>query len=163
MVLKTGSRAERAANQNNLLEGCENMAYSGFLIKVGNYTIPTTKFIRAESYSVYANMQDLNPYTDANGYEHREAVELKAVKVEFETPAMLTNTEFAELMSNIRTNYILDRERSLYLTAYIPEYDSYVTQKAYLADFTPKMYGIFDGVIRYSPIRLAFIGGVYDG
>lgn len=139
------------------------MAYSGFLIKVGDYVISAKRFIRAESYKVYANMQDLNPYTDANGYAHREAVELKAIKVEFETPAMLTNTEFAELMSNIRANYISDRERSLYLTAYIPEYDSYVTQKAYLADFQPGMYGIFGGVIRYSPIRLAFIGGVYDG
>ncbi len=139
------------------------MSYSGFLVNVGNYIIPTTKFIRAESYSVYANMQDLNPYTDANGYAHREAVELKAIKVEFETPAMLTNTEFEELMSNIRANYISSRERSLYLTAYIPEYDSYVTQKAYMADFQPKIYGIFDGVIKYSPVRLAFIGGVYDG
>lgn len=139
------------------------MSYSGFLVKVGNYIIPANKFIRAESYSVYANMQDLNPYTDANGYAHREAVELKAIKVEFETPAMLTNAEFEELMSNIRANYISSRERSLYLTAYIPEYDSYVTQKAYMADFQPKIYGIFDGVIKYSPVRLAFIGGVYDG
>lgn len=139
------------------------MSYSGFLVKVGNYIIPANKFIRAESYSVYANMQDLNPYTDANGYAHREAVELKAIKVEFETPAMLTNAEFEELMSNIRANYISSRERSLYLTAYIPEYDSYVTQKAYMADFQPKIYGIFDNVIKYSPVRLAFIGGVYDG
>ena len=139
------------------------MSYSGFLIKVGNYTIPTNKFIKAESYSVYANMQDLNPYTDANGYLHREAVELKAIKVEFETPPLLTNAEFAELMSNIRQNYISERERSLYLTAYIPEYDSYVTQRGYLADFTPQIYGIFNGVIRYNAIKFSIIGGVYDG
>lgn len=139
------------------------MPYSGFLVKVGNYIIPANKFIRAESYSAYANMQDLNPYTDANGYAHREAVELKAIKVEFETPAMLTNTEFEELMSNIRANYIVPGERSFYLTAYIPEYDSYVTQRAYMADFTPQMYSTAGGIIRYNPVRLAFIGGVYDG
>ena len=139
------------------------MSYSGFLVKVGNYIIPANKFIRAESYSAYANMQDLNPYTDANGYAHREAVELKAIKVEFETPAMLTNTEFEELMSNIRANYIVPVERSFYLTAYIPEYDSYVTQRAYMADFTPQMYSTAGGIIRYNPVRLAFIGGVYDG
>ena len=139
------------------------MSYSGFLAKVGNYIIPANKFIRAESYSAYANMQDLNPYTDANGYAHREAVELKAIKVEFETPAMLTNTEFEELMSNIRANYIVPGERSFYLTAYIPEYDSYVTQRAYMADFTPQMYSTAGGIIRYNPVRLAFIGGVYDG
>lgn len=34
------------------------------------------------------NMQDVDDYTDANGYLHRNAVELK---VEFETRAMLTN------------------------------------------------------------------------
>ena len=139
------------------------MPYSGFLVKVGNYIIPANKFIRAESYSAYANMQDLNPYTDANGYAHREAVELKAIKVEFETPAMLTNTEFEELMSNIRANYIVPGERSFYLTAYMPEYDSYVTQRAYMADFTPQMYSTAGGIIRYNPVRLAFIGGVYDG
>lgn len=139
------------------------MSYSGFLIKVGNYTIPTNKFIKAESYSVYANMQDLNPYTDANGYLHREAVELKAIKVEFETPAMLTNQDFSELMYNIRQNYIIEREKSLYVTAYIPEYDSYVTQRGYLADFTPQIYGIFNGVIKYNPIKFSIVGGVYDG
>lgn len=138
------------------------MAYSGFLLKIGNYTFPT-KYIKAESYSVYANMQDLNPYTDANGYLHREAVELKAIKVEFETPAMLTNQDFSELMYNIRQNYIIEREKSLYVTAYIPEYDSYVTQRGYLADFTPQIYGIFNGVIKYNPIKFSIVGGVYDG
>lgn len=138
------------------------MAYSGFLLKIGNYTFPT-KYIKAESYSAYANMQDLNPYTDANGYAHREAVELKAIKVEFETPAMLTNKDFSELMYNIRQNYIIEREKSLYVTAYIPEYDSYVTQRGYLADFTPQIYGIFNGVIKYNPIKFSIVGGVYDG
>ena len=76
---------------------------------------------------------------------------------------MLTNTEFEELMSNIRANYIVPGERSFYLTAYIPEYDRYVTQRAYMADFTPQMYSTAGGIIRYNPVRLAFIGGVYDG
>ena len=49
------------------------MAYSGFLLKIGNYTFPQ-KYIKAESYSAYVNMQDLDPWTDANGYLHREAV-----------------------------------------------------------------------------------------
>ena len=73
------------------------MAYSGFLIKIGDYTIPT-KYIKAESYSAYVNMQDIDDYTDANGYEHRNSVELKAEKIEFETPAMLTNKTFTNLM-----------------------------------------------------------------
>ena len=139
------------------------MAYSGWLVKVGDYIIPADKFIKAESYSAYVNMQDLDPWTDANGYVHREAVELKAAKVEFETPAMLTNITFSELMQNIQSNYTVPKARQLILTAYIPEYDDYVTQTAYLADFQPQIYSTSGGIIRYNSVRLSFIGGVYDG
>ena len=86
------------------------MAYSGFLLKIGNYTFPQ-KYIKAESYSAYVNMQDLDPWTDANGFLHREAVELKALKVEFETPAMLTNVELTEIMNNIKANYTIEKAR----------------------------------------------------
>ncbi len=137
------------------------MAYSGFLIKIGDYIIPA-KYIKAESYSAYVNMQDVDDYTDANGYEHRNAVELKAEKIEFETPAMLTNTTFTDLISNIQANYVNANERGVYITAYIPEYDDYITQYGYLADFEPTIYGVFKGTIKYNSIRLAFIGGVAD-
>lgn len=139
------------------------MAYSGFLIKIGDYTIPANKFIKAESYSPYVNMQDLDDWPDANGFLHREAVELKALKVEFETPAMLTNTELTELMTNIKANFTNAKGRECMITAYIPEYDDYVTQLGYMADFQPQIYGTYGGVIHYNPIRLAFIGGVYNG
>ena len=139
------------------------MAYSGFLVKAGDYIIPAKQYIKADSYSVYSNMQDLDSYPDANGYLHREALDLKAVKVEFETPAMLTNAQFANLMKKIRENYTIPKARQLILTAYVPEYDDYVTQTVYLADFTPSIYSTAGGIIRYKPVRLAFIGGVYDG
>ena len=108
-------------------------------------------------------MQDLEPWTDANGYDHREAVDLKALKVEFETSAMLTNNAFTELKTNISKNFTVPKTRQCMVTAYIPEYDDYVTQTAYLADFTPQMYGTYNGVIHYKPVRLVFIGGVYSG
>lgn len=146
-----------------VFKGVSIMAYSGWLIKIGNYTIPTDKFIKADSYSPYINMQDIDDYTDANGYLHRNAVELKALKVEFETPAMLTNAEFSELMRNIKNNFTVPVKRQCLITAYIPEYDDYITQTGYMADFTPKIYGNYGGIIRYNPIRLAFIGGVYNG
>lgn len=138
------------------------MAYSGFLLKIGNYEFPQ-KYIKAESYSAYVNMQDLDPWTDANGYLHREAIELKALKVEFETPTMLTNANLAEIMNNIRANYTVPKARQALITAYIPEYDGYVTQTGYMADFTPTVYGTYGGIIRYNPIRFAFIGGIYNG
>lgn len=134
--------------------------YQGYLIKVGDYTIPANKFIKADSYIPYVNMQDLDPWTDADGYLHRNAVELKAMKIEFETPALLTNEEFEELMSNIRRNYTDATARECIVEAFIPEYNDYVTQKCYLADFTPQIYSSYDGILRYNPIRFAFIGGL---
>jgi hypothetical protein len=47
-------------------------------------------------------MQDLDAWTDENGYVHREPVDLKAFKVEFETKNMLTDKVFSEIMKNIR-------------------------------------------------------------
>lgn len=137
------------------------MAYSGWLVKVGDYIIESKKYIRAESYSAYVNMQDVDPLTDANGYVHRNTVELKAMKIEFETPFLL-QSDFNTLMTNIRKKYTVPKARQFLLTAYIPEYDEYMTQTAYLADFQPQIYGNYGGIIRYNPMRLAFIGGVYD-
>ena len=134
--------------------------YQGYLIKVGDYTIPTNKFIKADSYLPYVNMQDLDLWTDADGYLHRNAVELKAMKIEFETPALLTNDEFEEFMSNIRRNYTNETARECMVEAFIPEYNDYVTQKCYLADFTPQIYGNYDGILRYNSVRFAFIGGL---
>lgn len=139
------------------------MAYNGFLLKIGDYEISAKKYIAANTYSAYVNMQDVDAYTDANGYVHRNAVDLKALKVEFETPAMLTNKELSAFLANIKRNYIVEKERRVQISAYIPELDEYVTQTGYLADFQPTIYGTYGGVIRYNPIRFAFIGGVYDG
>ena len=49
------------------------MAYSGFLIKVGNYTVPF-RYIEAKKYKCGIKGQDLNSYRDANGVLHREAL-----------------------------------------------------------------------------------------
>ena len=65
------------------------MAYAGYLLKIGTYQIPHS-IIRAESYKAYVNMQDLDSYTDADGYLHRFPVVLKVAKVELETKPLLT-------------------------------------------------------------------------
>lgn len=135
------------------------MAYNGYLLKIGNYVVPHD-VIRADTYSAYINMQDVDPWTDADGYVHRNAVELKASKVEFETVPMLTNKTFTEFMKRIRENFVSSIDKSVMMEAYIPETDSYVTQKGYMVDITPKIYGIFDGVVYYNPVRFAFVGGV---
>lgn len=153
------------------------LAYEGWLIRVARtpsdkigefYNIPI-KYIAAESYSAYVNMQDVDTWPDANGYQHRDAVELKALKVEFETRAMMTNITFSELMRNIAAQYNVPKARQFYMQAYVPEYDNYFEwQMGYLADFQPQMYYAENSlkknpIIQYNPIRLAFIGGVYRG
>lgn len=138
------------------------MSYSGYLIKIGDYKIPH-KYIKADSYQAYVNMQDLEPWTDTNGYLHREkTVSLKALKVEFDTPAMLTNKQFEDdLIANIRKQFVKEVGKECYITAYIPELGKYVTQYGYMADFTPQMYRVSGNTIWYDSTRLAFVGGVY--
>ena len=135
------------------------MAYSGFLLKIGDWVFPES-LMAANSYSPYVNMQDVDPWTDENGELHRNPIDLKALKVEFETKNMLTSTQFAEIMRNIRANYVSEKGRSCFITAYIPEYDDYVTQYGYLADFQPQIYSTGGGIVKYNSIRFAFIGGV---
>lgn len=133
------------------------MAYAGYLIKVGNYTIPLS-MIRADSYSAFMSITDLDSFVDANGYLHRNALEHVANKIEFETRAMLSHTEFASLMANIRSQFTVPRERKASVTCYVPEIDTYVTQDMYMPDIKPSMYLASATEIQYNPVRLAFIG-----
>lgn len=132
--------------------------YQGWLIKVGNYIIPTDKFIKFNSYSVFESVADLDSYRDSNGYLHRNALAHRSLKVEFETPPMLTDLDMAVLMANIRANYVKPAERKATVTVYNPESDSYITQDMYMPDITYSIYGNYGGRIHYNAIRLAFIG-----
>ena len=133
------------------------MAYNGFLIKVGNYTIPF-KYMKADSYTAYRSIQDLDSYRDANGVLHRTALTHVPNKVEFETPAMLTDKTFSELMYNVQANFTNANERKASVTMYVPETNEYVTQDMYMPDITPKIYHADSKKIQYDSIRLAFIG-----
>lgn len=135
------------------------MAFQGYLVKVGDYVIPF-KYIRFDSYSVFMSIADLDSYRDGNGILHRNALEHVSNKCEFETPAMLTNEEFAELMGHIRDNYTIVGERRAIVELYIPEIDDYVTQDMYMPDIKPSIYRYNKdtGKLQYNPIRLAFIG-----
>lgn len=135
------------------------MAYKGYLLKIGNYTFPH-EYIQADTYSAYVNMQDVDPWTDGDCLLHRNAVELKALKVEFNLVPQLTNAQLSKIMGQIKANYTNEQARECMVTAYIPELDDYVTQKSYRVDIKPQIYGIFDGVIKYDEIRVAIVGGV---
>lgn len=131
--------------------------YQGYLIKVGNYTIPLS-LIRADSYIVFQSITDLDSFVDADGYLHRNALDHTANKVEFETVPQMNNTEFAALMQNIRSQYTVPKERKASVTCYIPETDNYETQDMYMPDIKPQIYLASATEIKYDAVRLAFIG-----
>lgn len=133
------------------------MAYQGYLIRVGSYTIPLS-LIRAETYTVFMSITDLDSYVDANGLLHRNALDHIANKVEFETVPLLDNTQFADLMNNLYANMTIQKERKASVTLYIPEKDAYVTQDMYMPDIKPTLYYADDSKIQYNQVRLAFIG-----
>ena len=134
-------------------------SYRGYLLKIGTYTFPRNK-IKAESYHAYVNSQDYEPWTDAKGYLHRDAVDLKALKVEFDTVAMMNDTELDTIMAGIYGQMTSQAENRVVIEAYIPQLRDYVTQTGYMVDIDPTMYYADDNKIQYEPIHFTFIGGV---
>lgn len=134
------------------------MAYNGYLVKVGTYTIPF-KFIKYETFQAVWEVVDFDSYRDADGELHRDAVsERRIMKVEWETPDM-SDSEIRTLISNIQSQFISDVAKSCNVTAYMPEEGEYKTDKCYLTsdvNFSIR-YADANG-IRYNPVRFAFIG-----
>ena len=133
------------------------MAYSGYLIKIGDFEITGEKYIKYSSYSVVRKVQDLDSYRDANGVLHRNALQHTPIVVSFET-RNLNNTELALFLGNIQANYLNELERSVLATVYVPETDSYTSQQKYLAEPEPKIRQINNDVIIYEPLKISFIG-----
>lgn len=110
------------------------MAYNGFLLQVGGYVVPMN-FIKIESYSVTYSTMDLDPYRDANGVLHRNALGHKVGNLVFETPIMYQR-DFAAVMANIRSQYTNAVEKKVSATFYVPELDTYLTQDMYIPDIS---------------------------
>lgn len=133
------------------------MAYQGYLIKVGNYVIPTSA-MRAETYKALYSTLDLDSTRLADGTLNREVLDHHVGKVEFETLPLLDNVQMTSLLSGIQSNYINANEKSANVTFYVPELDSYITQKMYVPDITFTMYYAGQDKIQYEQTRIAFIG-----
>lgn len=139
----------------------------GYLVKIGEgvnaYEIPF-KYIKAETYKCVWSVNDFESYRDANAELHRDSVsDRRVMKVEFETPDMDDNA-FQDLMSHIRAQYIIDGQstavsKTCMVTAYMPEEGEYKTDKCYLtSDVNISIRFADKNKVRYSPVRLAFIG-----
>lgn len=132
------------------------MAYAGYLLKIGNYTIPLS-LIKADSYQAYKSVTDLDSFVDANGVLHRNALSHFGYKCEFETIPMMDNRQFASLMSSIYAQFTDQIERKANCVIYIPETDSYVACEMYMPDIKPQLYYADDSKIQFDAVRFAFI------
>ena len=129
------------------------MAFQGYLIKVGNYTIPLT-YMKLESYkSAPDQRQDLDSYRDADGVLHRNVLPHTATKIEFETPYLFMS-QLQELIQNIRSNFLTSIARDCTLTYYDEETNSYKTGHFYMPGTIE--YNMYNKEI-YAPCRFAFI------
>ena len=133
------------------------MAYGGFLIKVGDYTVPF-RYIEAKKFKCSIKGQDLDSYRDANGILHREALQNVAIKVEWETPNDIDEVALRQLMDSIKAQYSNATEKKVLVTAWMPELGDYVTMDCYLPDIEYTIDYADETTVEYSSFRLAFVG-----
>jgi len=139
------------------------MAYNGYLIKIGktanaiNTEIPLT-FIKAETLDVLWSTTEVDSFRNGNGTLVRNTVlPNKVLKIEFETPD-IDSTDFDSVMSTIRSKFINSDEKDLYVTAWVAELGEYKTDHCYMPDVHVSIRFADANELRYSPVRIAFIG-----
>ena len=144
-------------NNNQVITG-----FQGWLIKVGSglVEIPTT-MIAGETYKISPNQRmEESAERDVTGVLHRETVSNKPVKIEFDTPQMVTNSQVAALNTIFSNAYSNAGERKLLVAYYDPEEDCYKQESCYIPniEFPIRNIDTEAKVITYDSIRYAFIG-----
>lgn len=101
------------------------MAYQGYMLKVGSYTIPLD-YIRLESYKIAPDQrQEFDSYVDGNGFLQRpNVVQHTRTKIEFETP-YLDARKMRALLAGIWNNLTNTLKLECTVTYYDPETDTY--------------------------------------
>lgn len=133
------------------------MAFSGYLIKIGNYDTFFNRYIVSASYKVAKKIIDVDSYRDANGVLHRNAMDHLSYTIEFELKP-LDNVRLETVMSAIRSNFVTAKERKLNVNFYVPEDDAYVTASCYMPDIEYTIDHLTAGKIFYKNVTLKFIG-----
>lgn len=133
------------------------MGYNGYLVRVGAYTIPLG-MIKANSYKITKNSQDLDSYRDANGVLHRNALDRKPDKIEFEIPAGWDDEKKCIFMEHIRNQYVDVKERKVIASYYDVETGEYEESEMYIPDITWTIKSVINGKIMYDSARFALIG-----
>ena len=153
------------------------MAYAGYIVKVGSYTIPNS-YIAYESYKISPNqVMDLDSGRDTTGVLHRNVLSHTATKIEFNTPDFIRNDAWNTLWTNISSQFsrgvdAADRQRwrTASVNYYNPLTDGYETKTCYMPDpqlniawVDPKANDPIPAIaakhriVKYHAVRLAFI------
>lgn len=133
------------------------MAYQGYLIKAGEYTIPHW-FISAETYKVTRCGQDLNSGRAESGRLHRQALDNFVPKVEFETVPLINDKDMESVLSNIRANYIDAVEQNFMARIWVPMINDYMEQEVYIPDIEFPIYFADENMVQYEKVKFEFIG-----
>lgn len=134
------------------------MAFQGWLIRCGGTEIPM-EYVSEKTYSVTPNQRlDLSAERDMTGVLHRDTVAHMPVKIEFET-VMLDNAQAEHLNGIIQAAFTDARSRTLNISYYDPEENTYKTATCYMPDTEYKVHRIDRkrSAIIYEPLRYAFI------
>lgn len=133
------------------------MAFSGYLIKVGNYSIPL-ELMQAKSYKAKLNTVDEDAYNDNTGKLHRSVVQ-KIPIVSFDTMDLDEKTK-NEFFDNCRANYTIAKERKAIMSVYCPELGKYVSQEMYMVDPEIPISEIDEDTnnVYYEPFTITFKG-----
>ena len=134
------------------------MAYNGYLLKVGNYTVPLTT-IKYETYKITPDQRlDFNSTRSTDGVLHRNAVSHTASKIEYETPPM-DSVKQAALMSGFRNAWTSYKERKCTVTYFDPETNDYKVGTFYMPDIQWIIRNVDNdrGIVNYNQTRIAFI------
>lgn len=133
------------------------MSFGGFLMKAGDFTVPM-EFINVKGYSAPVKTIDEDSYTNNFGVLDRTVLNtIPFATIEFSS---MTDAELDAIMSGFRRNYIVDAERKLRVTLWVPEYGGYVNQDMFIKDpnFPIKEIDLEKNEITYESFSLTFEG-----
>lgn len=139
------------------------MAYGGYLLKVkgqGNqtdYIIPMHDILEKTYDSTYSVM-DYDSTRSASGKLIRNAQKHRVPHCSIQVKS-LNNVQLADLMNNIQARYVIQKEKKLELSMFLPEINDYVTVFCYIPDIKFVIRVIENNTtIHYESFTLEFIG-----
>ena len=138
------------------------MAYAGYLIKLkgGTAEVLPMKYMAISSYKANPDQRmESDAKRATTGYMHRTTVPHTATKIEFETPAQMTNKDISTLNALISGHYTDVLQRKLVIEYYNNETDTYKEATVYVPDVEYNIDRVDNNnnIIYYNPIRYAFI------